>query len=205
MEPLYLSLSFLLLAPWALFLALCFCSLEGVPGKCSVAFGATSSSGGGGADDVPVPSPCHAGLPPRVAAGRISGCCPSLSPLCNVPRAMTAVLTWSGDIGKVCSHFELFSLWLPSLKVVPVSSPSPSTFWQCLAAAPGPMSTSAVGPWEPVQRSHIPITGLSHPHPSLLAVVILWLPCLYSRWQQCWQWVCFESQSTRKEDAEPHC
>ena len=59
---------------------------------------------------------------------------------------MTAVLTWSGDTGKVCSHFELFSLWLPSLKVVPVSSsPSPSTFWQYLAAAPGSMSVGAVG------------------------------------------------------------
>lgn len=157
----------------------------------SVAFGATSSSGAGGAADGPVPSPCHAELPPGVAARRLSGCCPSLSPLCNVPRAMTAVLTWSGDTGKVCSHFELFSLWLPSLKVVPVSSsPSPSTFWQYLAAAPGSMSVGAVGAvgaWEPVllHRSHIPIRGLSFPHPSLLAVVILWLPCLYSRWQQC--------------------
>lgn len=31
--------------------------------------------------------------------------CPSLSPLCNIPRAITAVLTWSSDIGKVFSHF----------------------------------------------------------------------------------------------------
>lgn len=43
-----------------------------------------------------------------VAAGDVSlpaSTCPSLSPLCNLPRAITAVLTWRSDIGKVFSHF----------------------------------------------------------------------------------------------------
>lgn len=145
MEPLYLSLSFFLFAPWALFLAFCFCSLEGVPGKCSGSCKQRCLRGylqqWPSLCRVPVPSLCHAGLPPGVAARRLSGCCPSLSPLCNVPRAMTAVLTWSGDIGKVCSHFELFSLWLPSLKVVPflllpLSARSGSTSRQPLAQHP---------------------------------------------------------------------
>lgn len=73
----------------------------------------------------------------QAGAGSLPACpsstCPSLPPslrLCNIPRAITAVLTWSRDIGKVFSHFKLFCWWLPSLKVVPVSS-SPSRSALC--------------------------------------------------------------------------
>lgn len=134
-----------------LFLSFCSCSLGAARRESPGSAPAPARNGPSGAKSRCWRRPCAAwsrspggqqgGSPAlrvlQAGAGSLPACpagtCPSLPPslrLCNIPRAITAVLTWSRDIGKVFSHFKLFCWWLPSLKVVPVSS-SPSRSALC--------------------------------------------------------------------------
>lgn len=118
--------------------------------------------------------------------------CPSLSPLCNIPRAITAMLTWRSDIGKVFSHFNCsaggspplrwFSYLLFSLSqqfVATLTAPcSPATLF---GASLGTEGSSWQGGVEK-PHFHPIILFLSFPFliPPLLTTVILKLPPLDS-------------------------
>lgn len=102
--------------------------------------------------------------------------CPSLSPLCNIPRAITAMLTWRSDIGKVFSHFNCSAGGSPPLRwflfilfpLPAIRGNSHCTLW--------PSDPFLVRPWVPraplgkgewkKPHSHPIILFLSFPHPS---------------------------------------